>query len=516
MSSYDHSLNSDGEPNTVELFSQVLLIEDDQGHAAVIRRALASSVGDIRLVHTGGEALESLENNFTELVLCDLHLPDMSGMSVIRGIREARPTLPIIVITSSSDLNDAVQAMREGAWDYMVKQFTGDLKNQIALTLRRTAERKLQQLREIEVRRERDAFWVAAFAAQDGLALLGDKGSVVFANAAFRNVSRMLGGDGDLSNLVDLIAGQDYEVAHALHNELENPTADSLWKSELRIEGDSSQSARYFELQLSSISPSRIEDFGTLGSIVPQFRYHVLWLRDITWRKEQERIQRDLLATTTHDLKGPLGAILTSSELLGEEQFEVKGRGLELLTRISSCARNSLSIIDELLSARRIQDGLLVLRPRWHRMFDFVEDVVLDYQPIAKAKSIEFIACHVDKAARVYADKIGLERVLGNLVNNALKFTRSGGKVEVSAERVGNRVRFTISDTGPGIESNARHELFERFTRLEKHGEVEGTGLGLFVTKKIIDAHNGQVEVKSTVGVGTMFVVTLPDGPDEE
>ena len=96
-------------------------------------------------------------------------------------------------------------------------------------------------------------------------------------------------------------------------------------------------------------------------------------------------------------------------------------------------------------------------------------------------------------------------------MNNALKFTPSGGKVTLSGERIGSDVRLTVADTGPGIEAKDRHVLFEKYGRLDRDRTVDGTGLGLFVTKNIVDAHNGRIEVKSEVGVGSKFVVSLPD-----
>src|SRR5690242_17808681 len=124
--------------DTVSIFSAVLLIEDDRGHAALIKRALESTVGEITHVTSGAEALDAVESDFFELVLCDLHLPDTTGISVLKAIRELRPGLPVIVLTSSSNLDDAVSAMREGAWDYMVKQFSAEFNEGINLVVQRT------------------------------------------------------------------------------------------------------------------------------------------------------------------------------------------------------------------------------------------------------------------------------------------------------------------------------------------------------------------------------------------
>ncbi|MCB0322393.1 MAG: response regulator [Bdellovibrionales bacterium] len=513
-----HFESDDQQLDTAELFSSVLLIEDDRSHATLIKRALNGVVGAVRHESTGRAGIDALLESFTELVLCDLNLPDMTGIQIIAEVRRLRPHLPIIVLTSSSKLDDAVDAMREGAWDFMLKQLSGDLHGQMELIVRRTAERKLQQLRELEVRAERDAFWAAADTAQDGLAILGDEGGVVFSNTAFHNFYHSLhpSEEVDRLNIVDLLARHNFSVARDLHRELNNRSVDVLWSSELETEVTDRQGAsrkQYHELTLSAVGAGGPTQNAFLGGLAPRVRYRVFWLRDITRRKEQERFQRDLLSTTTHDLKGPLNAILTSAELMGEYGGKDPARDSELLTRMSSCARNAINIIDELLSARRIQDGVLVVKPRWYRLDEILEDAVLDYLPMAKSKEIDFSGRPVAPDVYIYADRLALNRVLGNLISNAIKFTQKGGKVEVSAAEVDGAVRIAVRDNGAGIEAAARHKLFERFSRLEKHSEVEGTGLGLFVTKNILEAHNGRVDVKSAVGTGTTFYVTFPNGP---
>lgn len=509
-----------GEPDEGSFaFSNVLLVEDDPGHAALITRALKGLADEVVHARNGAEAIELLESELAEVVFCDLHLPDISGSEVIAKIKKMRPGLPIIVVTSSSNLDDAVKAMREGAWDYLVKNFSEQLKPQIAITLRRAAERKQQMLREVSMRKQMDAFSVAAFAAQDGLAILGEGGAVVFANEAFHNFCQLLKQGGEETNVIDLVAARNYSVARALHNTLHSQSAGTLWSSELEIalrDDQGKEHLSYFELQLSGVSPGGGREGGELLNALTRFWYRVLWVRDITRRKEQERFQRDLLSTTTHDLKGPLGAILTSAELLSEPHFDPDSKALDLLTRIASCARSSINLIDELLSARRIQDGVLVVRPRWLDLEELASDLVLDYEPVAKTKAIALTAKTAEPNLAVYADKLGLERVLGNLVNNALKFTQRAGKVHIHAERVGSETRISVSDTGPGIEPRMRHRLFERFARAERDSEIKGTGIGLFVTKNIVEAHNGRIEVKSELGCGTTFIVTLPDGPRPE
>lgn len=518
MKSQPPQKGPNGTPDLADIFGSVLLVEDEPAHAALIKRVLAPLVGEITHVPTGQEALRAAESDFFELVLSDLHLPDISGVEVLRAIQQLRPGLPVIVLTSSNNLDDAVSAMREGAWDYMIKQFSPDFSEGLQLVIRRTAERRQQQIREVQLRSERRNFWAAAHAAQDGLAILGTHGSVVFANEAFHKFVKQMDPltreDTPLS-IVELLKTRDPNVATALEQQLSQRRSDLLWNSEITVQAaaDKSTPGYNFDITLSSVKLEELEDLPLSVGEMPEFQRYILWVRDITRRREQERFQRDLLATTSHDLKGPLGAILTSSELLSDDSFLRSDRGQDLVMRIASCARNCLTIIDELLSARRIQDGVLVVKPKWYSVGEFLEDVVLDYLPTAKSRNITYTSRPVDPELLIYADRMGLHRVISNLVSNALKFTPSGGKVEVGAQRLEREVAVWVTDTGCGIEASARHKLFDRYTRLEKHDDVEGTGLGLFVTKNIVEAHGGRINIQSEVNFGTTFTIILPDGP---
>ena len=517
----DDYVDEHGQIDTASLFSSVLLIEDEAAHVALISRALKPIVGEITPVGTAEAAMRAIESSYFELVLCDLHLPDASGIEVVRAIRKALPSLPVIVLTASNNLDDAVAAMREGAWEFMVKQASSDLNHRIKLVIERVAERKLAQARELKLRSERDAFWVAVQTAQDGVAILGTGGNLVFSSPVFQGFLKQIDPNfvPGTGNVVQLIEGVDPGVAAALKRQLTDLSREALWSSELQLKQPATDTGRMkvvrsVELTLGTVTlgGDSADSLSKMG--IPPLHHFVMWVRDITRKKDQERFQRDLLSTTSHDLKGPLGAILTSAELLEEAGAAHETMAKELLTRIASCARNSINIIDELLSARRIQDGVFVINPRQYSVAEILEDIVLDYLPLARAKNIQFsYKAPADSNLQIYADKLALVRVLGNLVSNAIKFTPKEGKVEIGVEKTTGEVRLSVSDTGPGIGPNERHALFERYSRLEKHSEVPGTGLGLYVTKNIIDAHNGKIEIQSEIGKGTTFIVGFPDAP---
>lgn len=368
----------------------------------------------------------------------------------------------------------------------------------------------------LQLNQERKNFWAAVHAASDGLAILNTNGVAIFANEAFyKFIASLTSTEKQLSthiNLIDLIGKHDSTIANSLKEQVAGNPQELIWNSEIQIQDQNKKVFQHYALSLSKVSLDiPVEEIALNLETETVNEKYVLWVKDITRRKDQERKERDLLATTSHDLKGPLGAILSSAELLNDPLLLSSTQGLEIITRIASCARNCIGIIDELLSARRIEDGVLVIKPKWYSVHEILEETFLDYFSTAKAKSINFSYKPVDEKFQVFADRIGLHRVLSNLIGNALKYTPNNGKVTLSGRRLNAEIEISITDSGMGIDQPTSHILFDRYSRSENHQEIPGSGLGLYVTKNIVDAHNGRVEVKSTVGEGTTFIVTLPD-----
>jgi two-component system sensor histidine kinase ResE len=470
------------------IFTNVLLVEDDPSHAAIIQRNFRSFVANTNLVSSFRGAIESLSKIVPEVIICDLHLPDLSGFEIVKNLHLQLPETPIIVLTSSNDLEQAVEAMRAGAWDYMTKQFGENMVARFELVFARIRLRLDEELRAKRLQAERDAYAEAVSNANDGLGIINRAGEIVFQNHSFEDFIRNFSGNSP--SVIDLLLSFDKRIGAEFSEQLNNKSEKLFWSSEIIFPNKTS-----FELILSSLSNNNF----------------VLFVRDITTRKAEQEFQRDLLSTTTHDLKGPLGAIINSAELLHEMLSEIPEKSRELLTRIESCSRNCITLIDELLSARRIQDGVLVVNPQWIGANEVIDDISLDYLAVAKSKSINLKQNQNPTEPKVYADPLALRRVLGNIINNALKFTPKEGKVEVSIERGETETRFIIEDSGPGIGARDRGKLFEKYERLDRDNNIDGTGLGLFVVKNIVSAHGGRVELKSDLGKGTTFTLVFPD-----
>ena len=231
-------------------------------------------------------------------------------------------------------------------------------------------------------------------------------------------------------------------------------------------------------------------------------------------KDEAERANRAksvFLSRMSHELRTPLNAILGFGQLL--ETGALAKDDLQSVTHILSGGKHLLSLVDEVLDLARVESGELELQPTSLSLHTLVRQCIGFVERVAKARDV---TCKIESRrfsrTPVLADEQRLRQILLNLLSNAIKYNRLGGSVRVSCERMlGGSVRLTVKDTGLGITPEQIVRLFVPFERLgREYGEAEGTGLGLVVTKQLIEAMNGRLGVESEPGVGSSFWIELP------
>ena len=225
------------------------------------------------------------------------------------------------------------------------------------------------------------------------------------------------------------------------------------------------------------------------------------------------RMKDEFLATLSHELRTPLNAILGWAQVLrrdggpGNADFQ---RGMEVIERN---ARAQVRLIDDLLDLSRIMSGRFRLDVQQLSLVDIVRAALDSIEPAAQAKGVRLESVLDPKSVVVSGDAARLQQIFWNLLSNAVKFTPKGGKVQVLLQRVNSHIEFSVTDTGIGIPSNFLPHVFERFSQKDSstHREYGGLGLGLAISKQLVDLHGGSVQAKSMgEGHGATFVVTLP------
>jgi signal transduction histidine kinase len=224
---------------------------------------------------------------------------------------------------------------------------------------------------------------------------------------------------------------------------------------------------------------------------------------------EIDRLKDEFVSSISHELRTPLTSIAGYVELLQEEEEDT-----EKLGHLAIVGRNSdrlLALVSDLLFAARLQYGRLELERSPVDLRSLVEHCIDSARPRAQTASVQ-LELEVEDVPMIEGEPAKLAQLLDNLVSNAIKFTPRDGLVRVQLSAHTDLIRIEVSDTGIGIPDQERERLFERFFRAQSalERQIQGTGLGLYISKAIVDAHDGRIGVTSTPGEGTTFIVEFP------
>jgi two-component system phosphate regulon sensor histidine kinase PhoR len=316
-----------------------------------------------------------------------------------------------------------------------------------------------------------------------------------------------------------LVVGRDGRIA------LANPRLVELFDLQAEVEGrlplEAIRSADVQDLLRDALRASeserreilygnRVLEAHAVGFPLAGQRGVVAVFHDVTHNRQLEAIRRDFVANASHELKTPLTAIRGFAETLLQSELPAQD-ARPYLEIILSHSERLAALIDDLLELSRIESGKLGLEPVELDAAEVARGVLRNLEPRFRERSIEtHLSDSGAPAAR--ADRRALEQVLENLLDNAAKYTESGGRVDVRVAGRDDRVQVEVADTGIGIPEADRARIFERFYRVDKARSraLGGTGLGLAIVKHLVQTMGGEISVESSPGAGSTFRFTLP------
>lgn len=249
--------------------------------------------------------------------------------------------------------------------------------------------------------------------------------------------------------------------------------------------------------------------------------FTIIW-RDLTrsyhYRRELEkardyaedllRAREKLMLTITHDIKAPAGSIIGYTDLL--ERLIIDKRQMFYLENMKSSAQHLLALVTSLLDYHRLEAGKMDLNPVAFRPYRLLEEIYNSFLPLAEKKGITLrYASDMAHDLTLEGDPFRIRQIVENLLSNALKFTAEGS-ITLTADYSGVRFSFSVEDTGCGMTEAEQGKIFNEFTRLPGAQGQEGFGLGLSITRKLVELQNGQISVDSTPGQGSRFRVVIP------
>jgi PAS domain S-box-containing protein len=509
---------------------RILIVDDELPVLRALRNTLQQQGYDTHECASGEQALAALQEADFDVLLCDMLMAGMDGITLLRRAQETTPELVSVLMTGKSSVESAIAALRAGVFDYVLKPFdfstllsvltramevrrlrseniqlegrvrerTAELTRTNATLQREVIER---QRAEEAVRRKEEYFRSLTENALDLVALLDAKGMVRYVSPS---VSSLVGYSSQEfashHSLTFLHADDGVRVRGAFARLLETPGGTANLEYRLQHKDGSYR-------MVEAVFHNLLTNPAVAGVVVNA--------RDVTERQEALRLKEEMVATVSHELRTPLSAILGFAELLSTHIYP-REKQQAMLKFVLSESKRLKALINDFLDIQRLHSGRVV----YH--FAAVDmDALLHgaAAPFIHQEGHEKYTIQVQSSQGlpyVYADTDRIQQVMVNLLSNAIKFSPQGGKITVGAYAEGSHVKVWVTDPGLGIPREEIPRLFHKFYRVESKEmrKIGGTGLGLSLVKQIVEAHQGTVGVASEIGKGSTFFFTLPSVAD--
>jgi two-component system sensor kinase FixL len=555
----------------------ILLVEDEAAHAELVQRAFEARDSQVRLQVAASlsEAREWLAATPMppDLIIADWRLPDGEGMELLVA-QPKSPVVPVVIMTSHGNERVAVEAMKAGALDYVVKSETTlvdmphiaerasrqwqmlverkrvdeeikrlnqDLRRRAReLAMLNQAGQMMASILDLDILLERLLEQVRSLLDVDGASVLlrssdldESHPELVFAAITGLGADRLVGKRLPLTAGIAGWVVQEKRsalVADAQNDPRFYPGADadsgvctrSLLAVPLTYKGavlgvveaiNKSDGAfdQHDQAVLEALANSAAIAIENARLYAIEQQRATALTRALERQRELDRLQREFIQNVSHELRTPLAIIRGHVEMLEAGWLgELKPKQNQSIAVISRRTLMLTKLVDDIV-------GILTLEKRGALkepvdLAQIVHASVSDFQFAASQARLTMEAETTTDIPLVLGDAMALRRALDNLISNAVKFTPASGRVDVRLSRYQDTVILQVTDTGIGIPSDKLHLIFERFYQVDGSTtrQYGGVGLGLALVKDIVEAHGGQIRVDSQVGVGTTFTVLLP------
>ncbi len=496
----------------------VLLVEDDDAHLELITSSFERNSGNYRILTARSikEAAAVINDGGIDLIISDYKLSDGLGEELIQT---AGGAFPIVIMTSHGSEHLAVEMLKTGALDYIVKS------PQTFLEMPHIAARALREWSHIDGKKKAAEALIKN--AESYRALIEASGDILLRfdrnykiTYASRTIDKYF--DGSQANptakFIDEVGFHDKTADFLKAN------IDKVFKTKKNIETE-------LEVHFERRNESKIFEFRFFAEldISGDILSVISVARDITERKKHEeelKKARDeaeaanvaktmFLANMSHEIRTPMNGIMGFTELLA--MSELDGDQKEFVDLISLSSAHLLEIINDILDFSKIETGKLKLFKQPFDIKEMIKKLFGFFNAVSKNKELKLkyeIDTRIEESYT--GDPLRINQILTNLLSNAIKFTNAGEVImslneEARGESI-SIIKITVTDTGIGIAADKINEIFENFHQLENSytKKYAGIELGLSIAKNLIQLMNGEITVNSTPGVGSSFFVTLP------
>ncbi|MBI4537811.1 MAG: response regulator [candidate division NC10 bacterium] len=502
---------------------RALVVDNDNFCVELLSDILIQAGYEVAKAYDGLEAMDALHRTCPDIVFLDMVMPKVDGDQVLRYIRENPATRHIpVVIVSGTLVEDQEKLVALGADGYVAKGRAQDLARNVQATLERLdrgAAGQEQSILGIEnlvprdkvrellhIRRYRNAILRTI---GEGVVILDEARRIMSVNRAALTILdqpelRLIG-----SPVIEILGPSLRPVLEeALERFTVTPDRD-MDPVGLRYR------ERLLRMAFAWVSPGIPKDgFFLILQDVTDLAGKIEELSALNARLEaMDKMRSELLAMVSHDLHTPLTAIKGSLEVLLKENIGVE-LGRELLGIALKNADRLFRLVSDILDLTRIESGRFKGRREFFDATASLQAAVERMRPLADQRRVRLEIRTRQGMAPIWADSVRMEQVFVNLLDNALKFTPAGGRVEVTAEDDPAEILIAVRDSGIGIPAEHLERIFDRFYRVPRAPETdaEGTGLGLSICRAVVEDHGGRIWAQSAPSEGSAFYVTIPRG----
>ena len=484
----------------------VLVVDDEQDIRDACERILSRVGYQVQKASRGDEALDILNKESVDIMLLDLKMPGMDGLEVLERVRKQNTDIQVIVITGYATVETAIEAMKQGAYDFIPKPFEPD---QLRIVVNRAWEKIcfIQETEKLELERnrtlsdldtEKSRIRTIIESFPSGVMVTDSKGRVVLMNPAFKQL---------------LVLDNDVKVGNRIENYLPDKEL-----CRLVLEISQGKHVDYDDIPDYEFSLNSEKHLMARGQPVLGERKEclgaVLNIVDISDMKLLDQLKSEFVAKVSHELRSPLSTIheqlaIVIKDMVGEDYAQDQN----ILTRAREKTSGLIALIGDLLDLSRIEEGIICHEPQPVRLEEILKNIVefLETRASQKAQSLT-LELPETPVPELTADPIAIESIFGNLVSNAINYTQEGGEIIVAVDMAGINLRVSVKDNGFGIADKYLDKIFDRFYRVkdDKTRYITGTGLGLPIVKGLLDSMGGFIDVESEPGKGSVFTVLLP------
>jgi signal transduction histidine kinase/FixJ family two-component response regulator len=545
---------------------RILVVDDEAAVADVFRDFLTLMGGhEVETRPSGQAALDAFATFRPDVVLTDLNLDTaMSGLDLMRRLKAIEPELPVILVTGQVSIQSAIDALREGAYDYITKPCDLEELGQLlgrALAARRLTETNRELVKELtqanailsrhesELRerihvatwRMRTLFELSKEIAQDlgftfrsqlacekARQLTGGAASALFVRAEDGEAFRLRAASGldaalpelafeDGQGLCGAVAGQQTPVRRSgrdFHAQLgigyltaANPEGVLV----VPLVADNRALGVLLVLGKAGGFTQDDEDILALfaSSAAVALSNSMLFEKTL----ELERLKSDFVAVVSHELRTPLAVVIGNLELLSDDRFwKLEPQQAKFLSAASTNSHRLLHLINDILDFSKLEAASLPMTRSPNELGEVVRQAAENLRRLFEEREINLDVAIPEDLPLAEIDEQRIAQVLTNLISNAIKFSPAGAPVTVSVTHDGSVATVRVTDQGEGIRREDMPKLFKKFSQLDSKStrKAGGTGLGLAISRGLIEAHGGAIWAESEPGQGSTFAFTLP------